>query len=832
MPKGKKKPSDTQVTRYTYQDIKEPASPETGHTSLLPSDEQIVSLPMDNGWTKAIQVGHLSEDDDRPVIVDMDPIVDPVLMWSGKRSRRDIPVLPLQRNEIVSESRIANIIERARKAAAVGQPQQLSFFADLEKSLREGDKDKRVEFYKHEEGWKNKLICGDSLQVMESLMVYENLRGRVQMIYFDPPYGIDYDSNFQQRVDKRQNNENLGQTDDILTIKAFRDTWSLGIHSYLSYLQERLYLCRELLTETGSIFLQISDEHVHKVRIILDEVFGANNFIREIAFSKTKGRGSQFIDSTYNILLWYAKSKAQATYFQLYQERPKEMTNQWYEWIETDSGDQRLTKEELSGQAPMPAGRQFMSDNLTSQGESENGSIPFTYKGVTYPCPSNRHWRVAPEKLEVLATAGRLFPHGNNLRVKTYADDFGLLDLTDVWNDTSISGFAQDKVYVVQTNIKVVERCILMTTRPGDIVLDPTCGSGSTAYAAEEFGRRWITCDTSRVAINVARKRFLSSIFENYKTRNGTVASGFIYNTVSRISLRSIAYGLEAEKVDLVDKPEQDKSAIRICGPFEIMTLGRYSAEDWKGYVRESGKLENYITVICHLYRKSAASQSASGLIHAIAESDTEKIAISVGPLTGRVSAKQINDAVQDALALGILETHILGWAFEANVGEVKSRLEAQGRVKVQLVMIRPDTLAEGLKVTQPDMLFSPLALPDLEVTFTGQGSDRQALVTLKGVGIFNRKDRSTQYHHAASGYIAAWYLDEDYDSDCFVDSQMFFDFKKAPNLKSIFKTDIDPEEFDLQLTSQPFPVRGYKRIAVKVVDVYGNESTVVKNLE
>ena len=229
--------------------------------------------------------------------------------------------------------------------------------------------------------------------------------------------------------------------------------------------------------------------------------------------------------------------------------------------------------------------------------------------------------------------------------------------------------------------------------------------------------------------------------------------------------------------------------------------------------------------MICRLYRKDAAIQGATGLVHAVAETEKEKIAISVGPLSGRVTGKQINDAVQDALASGILEVHVLGWAFEANVGEVKSQLEKRGKVKVELIMIRPDTLAEGLKATQPEMLFSPLALPDIEVAVAKNGKEKQLRVTLKGVALFDRKRRTTEYKAADSGYVSAWYLDEDYDGDCFVDCQMFFDFKKAPNIKAALKAEVDPEEFTLKLDSEPFPVRGYKRIAVKVVDVYGNES-------
>jgi adenine-specific DNA-methyltransferase len=306
---------------------------------------------------------------------------------------------------------------------------------------------------------------------------------------------------------------------------------------------------------------------------------------------------------------------------------------------------------------------------------------------------------------------------------------------------------------------------------------------------------------------------------------------------VSRITPKALAYELEPERVELVDQPEVDRNAIRVCGPFEVASLGRYSVEDWKGYVvREAGigeaaKLENYIEVICRLYRKNAAMQGANGLVHGVVDDERQKIAISVGPLSGRVTAKQISDAVQDALASGILEVHVLGWAFEANVGEVKSALERRGKVKVELIMIRPDTLAEGLKVTRPEMLFSPLALPEIEIAAARNGKEKELRVRLKGVALFDRKRRTTEYKAANSGYVSAWYLDEDYDGDCFVDCQMFFDFKKAPNIKAALKTEVDPEEFTLKLTSEPFPVRGYKRVAVKVVDVYGNESTVVKDI-
>lgn len=831
------KRSEKRVTRYTYENIREPRTPETGHTSLLPSDEQVGTLSMDNGWSKAIQVTKLG-DDERPVVVDMDPAVDPVLMWAGKRNRRQVPVLPLQRNEIVSESRIAQIIERAKKAAAekTGEARQGHLYADLEKTLRESDRSKRVEFYTHEEGWKNKLICGDSLHVMESMLHYENLRGKVQMIYIDPPYGIRYDSNFQQRVDSAKNDDK-DKADDVLTIKAFRDTWALGIHSYLSYLEERLYLCRELLAETGSGFVQINDANLHRVRSLMDEVIGANNFIVTICFKKKAYQDARTIAPVNDYLVWFARLKSCLKYRALYAERIFDGDVDKFRKIVSPDGkvESSLNLPEETIVSRLSTGWRLMRDDypLVSQDPPATPQ-PFEFEGVVYEPTPGRHWSVKwPEGLEQLARAGRLRGTGNRLYAVVYWDDDPLVPMSNFWE--RLKGQA-DPQYVVQTAEAVVDRCIAMCTDPSDLVFDPTCGSGTTAFCAEKLGRRWITCDTSRVAINVARRRLISGTFEHFKTPNGKVSGNFLYKTIKRVTLESLAYNLEPEKIELVDQPEVDKDAIRVCGPFEVMSLGRYSVEDWRGYVvshtvAETAKLENYMEVICRLYRKDAAIQGASGLVHAVVEDEKQKIAISVGPLSGRVTAKQINDAVQDALSSGILEVHVLGWAFEANVGEVKSALEKRGKVKVELIMIRPDTLAEGLKATQPEMLFSPLALPDVKVEIEKNGKEKHVRVRLDGVGLFDRKRRTTDYMPASSGYISAWYLDEDYDGDCFVDCQMFFDFKKTPNIKATLKAEVDPDEFKLKLVSEPFPIRAYKRIAVKVVDVYGNESTVVKDL-
>ena len=402
---------------------------------------------MDNGWSKAIEIGKLPNEDDRPVVLDMDPAADPVLFWAGKRSRREVPVLPLQRNEIVSESRVAQIIERARRAAEEesGSARQGHLYADLEKTLRESDRVKRVEFYTHDEGWKNKLVCGDFLHVMESLLHYENLRGKVQMIYVDPPYGIKYDSNFQQRVDSTKNEEK-DSADDVLTIKAFRDTWSLGLHSYLTYLRDRLYLCRELLADSGSVIVQISDANVHHVRELMDEVFGANAYVRQICFTKTTGQSSTTLSSVFDYLLWYAKDPSCLKYRQLYARKvPGDEGAIEYNKVELADGSIRqATNEELRDVDLLPQGaRLFSTYSLFSAGEGREQLQRFSWehrgKTIVITCPKGYHFKTGndPERLKTLVSLNRLIPRSSGQRIlKRYLDDFPFTSYSNLWTGT------------------------------------------------------------------------------------------------------------------------------------------------------------------------------------------------------------------------------------------------------------------------------------------------------------------------------------------------------------------------------------------------------------
>jgi len=832
-------PTGRRLTRNEYPGQQEPSPPETGHTSRLPVEE-VVELEMGSHWLDNLVVMPAP---DRPGdrILDMDPRLDPVLLWAGKRERKPVAILPLQRNEVVSESRLDQMIKRAQRTGSF-RPGQVDFFADVERQERIISREQRMNFYTHTEDWHNKLIAGDSLAVMQSLIEYNKLAGKVQMIYIDPPYGIGYNSNFQQRITTTSNDEK-DHPDDVLTIKAYRDTWQLGIHSYLSYLQERLYLCRQLLTESGSVFVQINEDNVHLVRGMMDEVFGRENYVTTITFSKTASFTSNLLSSVYDCLVWYARDKEQVKFNTIYQ--PKSIGTEGagvYNKVELPDGTRRrLTTEELDKIDALPnRWRVYAVDNVTSQDESKELQ-PFEFEGKIYDPPKGRHWSVNVGNMSKLAEKGRIVVSGTSLRYVRYYDDFPVSPMSNIWLDTGTGSFTDQKVYVVQTNTKVVERCIQMTTDTGDLVLDPTCGSGTTAFCAEKWGRRWITCDTSRVALNVARRRLLSAIFPGYLLKGEIVADGFQYKTVQRVTLKSLANDLPPERVELVNEPLPDKDVLRVCGPFEVLTVGRYSIEDWRGQYRatKDGAAEDYIAVITRLYARyrlgsSAALEAASGMLHAIVSREAGAVALSVGPLTGRVTPQQIDTAAQDAAAQGIRELHVLGWSFDASVGEQVRAVADKHGALVVAVAIRPDTLVGGLAVAKGEGagLFADLTLPEVSVSYsTNKSGEREATVTLHSVSVYNRTSGNVESYQLSSdapNRIAAWYLDENYDGDCFVDCQMFFDFSKMPNLRGI---DVPDEEFKLQFTSHAFTVETGQRIAVKVVDVYGNESTHVQTV-
>jgi adenine-specific DNA-methyltransferase len=417
-----------------------------------------------------------------------DPSLDPQLVWKGKdeQDSRDlaVPAVPIYIQEkIQPKAIIENVRAEARKEK---QEPQIALFADFNGIEFED----LADFYKHEQNWSNRMILGDSLLVMSSLAEKEGLKGKVQMIYIDPPYGIKFGSNWQVSTRKRDVKD--GKAEDLTRqpeqIRAFRDTWKLGIHSYLAYLRDRLVVARELLTETGSIFVQIGDENVHLVRCLMDEVFGGENFCAQVIFRKTTGKGSALLDNTFDVLLWYGKNRDYIKYRTLYIERrPSDDEN--YRFVEMPDGLQRaLTIEELARIDSLPKEWKIFSPNpLTSQSASSTTLFEYDFNDALFK-PGKGGWKTNEEGMKHLYKAKRLTSIGHTLRFIRYFKDFPFQARNDIWDDTRQSGFGEPKIYVVQTMARVIERCLLMTTDPGDLVLDPTCGSGTTAYVAEQWG--------------------------------------------------------------------------------------------------------------------------------------------------------------------------------------------------------------------------------------------------------------------------------------------------------------------------------------------------------
>ena len=507
----------------------------------------------------------------------------PFLNWAGKAERLsfDVPTLPLFIHERLSTKAIIETL--------VGHKtdKQLDLY-DLYGDPRHSITDQVLKAYEYPDQWVNRMILGDSLVVMNSLLHYEGLGGQVQMIYMDPPYGVKFGSNFQPFVRKRDvtHNDDEHITREPEMIQAYRDTWVLGLHSYLTYLRDRLLLARDLLTPSGSIFVQISDENLHHVREVMDEVFGAENYVGQIAFRKTGGQSVNLLPSTYDFTLHYAKDKERIKFRALFIEKdPGEEGAKQYTWVESPDGSsyRRMTAEELTNLNLIPSdSRVFRPGPLTSPGANPKTRNEITLQGRKFTPGANRHWSLGPDDTEELDRKGRVLILGNTPCSKLYLKDFPVSPLKNVWSDTGGSGFAEKPLYVVQTDLLVIQRCMLMTTDPGDLALDPTCGSGTTAYVAEQWGRRWITIDTSRVPLALARQRLLTGTFpwHELKDEQRGPAGGFVYKRkqnrkgeeiggiVPHVTLKSIANNKLPQEEVLVDRPEQQSGITRVTGPF------------------------------------------------------------------------------------------------------------------------------------------------------------------------------------------------------------------------------------------------------------------------
>jgi adenine-specific DNA-methyltransferase len=580
----KKKPPQ----RYRYDSSLSPALDWDGQNSAREQGEALVKQILDAE----------SLEQAKEAAARLKALSKPFLNWAGKAERLsfDVPTLPLFVHERLSTQAILETLSGHRRSHET----QLALFADPQHSIT----DQVLRAYEHQDQWVNRLILGDSLVVMNSLLRYESLGGQVQMIYMDPPYGVKFGSNFQPFVRKRDVKH--GDDDDMTRepemVQAYRDTWELGLHSYLTYLRDRLLVCRDLLTPSGSIFVQISDENLHHVREVMDEVFGAENFSGVISFYKTSSQSTDKIPAIVDFLICYAKDHTRQRMKPVLQLKDSgERGAKQYTLIASPdlSTVRRQSQSEIDGREPLPKGWRICAlGPLTSQGFQRDRSGPYIFENEAFNPPPNRHWSYDPtpgNEMDRLVRMNRIRKSGNSIRSILLAEDNPTTELDNVWLDTGTGSFTDEHSYVVQTNRKVVERCLLMTTAPGDLVLDPTCGSGTTAYVAEHWGRRWISADTSRVPLALARQRLLTATFPWYtlKDTERGPAGGFDYKPkqnkkgdevggiVPHVTLKSIANNEPPQEEVLVDRPEADAGVTRVTGPFWVEATIP-AAMDWE----------------------------------------------------------------------------------------------------------------------------------------------------------------------------------------------------------------------------------------------------------
>ncbi len=800
---------------------------------------------------------------------------DPELYWMNKYGNDDrddllrVDIRSLYRHEHVAPE---TLIKRLHKVTEE-KSSQIDLFSVNELFGNALDKDeieKVSEYYHHQDGWTNRLIQGDSHLVMASLLEREGMAGQVQTIFFDPPYGIKYGGNWQIKLNNRDvkdgNDEAL--TGEPEQIKAFRDTWELGIHSYLSYLRDRLLVAKELLNESGSCFLQIGSENIHIVRSVMDEVFGSENFIALIPFKKTSSTGEHYIDSINDYVVWFSKSKEVLKYRQLYEESG--LDTYAFNCIELKNGTWKRLSVEEKKTYKLSDGRLFRTSNFTSQSGGESTSVDVEIKGVIYKPSKNTFWKTNQSGINNLTRKNRLLPIGNTLTYKRYLDDFPVRAITNWWDDTIQSTFAIEKNYVVQTYTKVIQRCLLMSSDPGDLVLDPTCGSGTTAYVAEQWGRRWITIDTSRIALNIAKQRLMTAVFPYYNLydeKASDIRQGFKYKTVPHITLKSLANDEPPAIETLFDQPEQDKKLLRVSGPFTVETLQNFepiSPEELDDEVRvneEEGAFEEVIKQ--HLVSAGIKNgrkdemvvfRSVELLSHSYLHAEgfymngvgEKKAYFHIGPKFGTVSKNSVNEAVKECRIRGDSGWLIvLGFSFESDI-EGATQTTSMGKFEVTKCRIHDDLLQEGLKKkpAKSAASFVTIGEPDIDLV----KKEKEVTVEIKGLDIYDPIKDEVKPRNVHD--IAYWMVDDDYDGSNFVVNQVFFcggdkdefdkwrkgldNLAKDTTKKKVEKTlkiEIDDEAFDRLYGHISHPIEIKKKgqkIAVRVISQFGEETTKV----
>ncbi|MGI8661937.1 MAG: site-specific DNA-methyltransferase [Acidimicrobiales bacterium] len=835
-----------------------------------------------------LQVGLAAEslDEARDALEKLRAMRNPYLTWAGKAERTgfEVPTVSLHVHERIDSRTLVDAIRMPVAEA----PTQMGLFEAPEENppLREA-----VDFYRHPHRWSNRIVAGDSLLVMNSLLEKEGMAGKVQMVYMDPPYGIEYGSNFQPFVKKSEVKDRKDEhlTSEPETLKAFRDMWELDIHSYLSYLRDRLWLAKDLLASTGSVFVQISDKNVHIVRNLLDEVFGVDNFVSLISFATTSGFQSKELARAGDYLLWYARDKNEVKVRKLWVDADRDPTTSTYKWLMLPDGTYRGIKaKERRGEEPLPEGaRVYKPDNIKSQGGAGEAQ-PFEHLGKTYLPGAGNHWKANyPDGMNRLAVAGRIHVARNSIQYVRYADDFPYQALNNMWTDTGTGNFTDDKIFVVQTNTKVIQRCVLMTTDPGDIVLDPTCGSGTTAYVAEEWGRRWITIDSSRVAVTLAKQRLMTAAFDYYELAHPDegVASGFVYDTAPHVTLESIANnpevveGMDPETIDAViakyalsealyDRPHVTPNVTRVTGPFtveavpapivapisdlpmepagddsvaregETLRQGEWRGELLSSGVRAKGGQRLRFATVEPLggarYLHADAVVSTNGDAGAL---DGARVVVSFGPEHTLLEQRQVELAWEEAQRLSPRPSVLLFVAFEFDPEAAKD-IDSMDAAKAGMTFLKAemnmDLATADLKrkrsssesfwlIGQPEVEVVPSEVPD------------EFVVAVHGFDYFNTKTATID--SGGPEKIAMWMLDPDYDGRSLYPRQVFLpladDDAGWTKLAKTLKASVDPDRAAALASTRSLPFRAgsYRRIAVKLVDDRGIESLVVRDL-
>lgn len=766
-----------------------------------------------------------------------DPHLDPQLQWAGKAEHTsfEVPTVSLHVHERIDPR---TIIEAVKKRNGSSGAEQLTLFDTLEENppLRDA-----IDFYKHAHGWSNRMVAGDSLLVMNSLLEKEGLAGKVQMVYLDPPYGIRYGSNFQPFVNKRDVKD--GKDEDLTAepeqIRAFRDTWELGIHSYLTYLRDRLLLARELLTESGSIFVQISDENVHHVRELMDEVFGPHNFCSLVTFQKTTGSTTGTLPTTSDFLLFYAKNKDLVKYRKLYIEQgPGEAGAVEYKRVELNDGSLLPISQFVhNGKLQLPMGaRIFATGDISSKG-GDDPDIEVKWKGKTFrlSCKPNRHWKAGVEGTKQLWQVGRLLRQAGLRIYKRYFDDFPYREIVHVWTDTRGES---DPEYVVQTSTKVIERCLLMTTDPGDLVFDPTCGSGTTAYVAEQWGRRWITCDTSRVALTLAKQRLMKAVFDYYELAHPGegVGSGFTYKTVPHVTLKSIANnpdikeGMTRAQIDaaiarhapqetLYDQPLTDNKKTRVSGPFTVEAVPAPAVKsveellegapqpadasiarsgetlrqgEWRDELLRTGirgKAGQHIRFArleplpgCRWLHADGESRTNDDGADRVREtgpaSEAQRIVVAFGPEHAPLEQRQVEHAWEEARTLAPRPKILLFAAFQFDPEAAKDIDELtpeKAGMQLLKVQMNADLLTDDLKKKRAsNESFWLIGQPDVQVERIAKGEDK-GKVRVSVHGFDYYNTKTGGIESGGEAQIAVWLLDTDYDGRSLYPRQVFF---------------------------------------------------------